>query len=165
MHRKKEELILRILAQESLDLELWLERYKFLIFGAIFVDFSEARDLFVNIFQFSGPNCKIMDCGLISKNTRDFLQNGGEYRLGIYFSTDKALDRVHASVDRPGALGPPWTDGGAGKGAPGRGGALTEAQPPAAPVHQSSPAVVQQREERTGSSARASPGLGRHRGG
>jgi hypothetical protein len=28
------------------------------------VDFSEARDLFVNIFQLLGPNCKITDCGL-----------------------------------------------------------------------------------------------------
>jgi hypothetical protein len=28
------------------------------------MDFSEARDLFVNIFQFLGPNCKITDCGL-----------------------------------------------------------------------------------------------------
>jgi hypothetical protein len=31
------------------------------------VDFSEARDLFINIFQISGPNCKSTDCGLISK--------------------------------------------------------------------------------------------------
>jgi hypothetical protein len=43
--------ILRILAQESLDLELWLKRYEFWSFGAIFVVFSEARDLIVNIFQ------------------------------------------------------------------------------------------------------------------
>jgi hypothetical protein len=72
------------------------------------------------------------------------------------------VDRVHVSVDRPGALGPPWTDAGANSG---HGGVLTRAQPPAAPVHQSSPAGVQQREERTGNSIRASPGLERRRGG
>jgi hypothetical protein len=68
-------------------------------------------------------------------------------------------------VDRSGAVGPPWTDGGADRGGPGYGGALTGARPPTAPVRQSSPAGVQQREERTGSSARASPGLERRRGG
>jgi hypothetical protein len=65
-------------------------------------------------------------------------------------------------VDRSGALGPPWTDVGADSG---HGGVLTGARPPAAPVRQSSPAGVQQREERTGISIRASPGLERHRGG
>jgi hypothetical protein len=38
---------------------------RFLSFGAIFVDFSEARDLFVIIFQIPRPKCKIMDCVLI----------------------------------------------------------------------------------------------------
>jgi hypothetical protein len=68
-------------------------------------------------------------------------------------------------VDRPGALGPPWTDGGADRGGPGHGGALTGARPPAALVRQSSPAGAQQREEHTGSSSRASSGLERRRGG
>jgi hypothetical protein len=74
---------------------------------------------------------------------------------GIYFSMDKAVEWVHVSVDRPGALSPPWTDS----------TALTGAQPPAAPVRQSSPTGAQQREERTGSLVRASPGLWRRRGG
>jgi hypothetical protein len=66
------------------------------------------------------------------------------------------------SVDRPGALGPPWTDAGADNG---HGGVLTRARPPAVPVRRSSPVRVQQREERTGNSIRASPGLEWHRGG
>jgi hypothetical protein len=34
------------------------------------VDFSGARDLFVNIFQILGPNCKFLDCGLILEKPR-----------------------------------------------------------------------------------------------
>jgi hypothetical protein len=71
------------------------------------------------------------------------------------------VDWVHISVDRPGTLGPPWTDTGADNG---HGGALTGARPPATLVHQSSPAGAQNGEGGTGSSARASPELGRRRG-
>jgi hypothetical protein len=46
------------------------------------VDFYEARDLFVNIFQISGPNCKIMDCGLILEKVR-----------GLSAKSTKDLDR------------------------------------------------------------------------
>jgi hypothetical protein len=70
MHRKKEGVILRILGQESLDLELWLKRYEFLMFWGYFVDFSEARDLFVNVFSISDLTAKIVDGGLISENPR-----------------------------------------------------------------------------------------------
>jgi hypothetical protein len=37
------------------------------------------------------------------------LQNAGEFSAGNYFPTDK-------SVDRPGVLGPPWTDADADRG-------------------------------------------------
>jgi hypothetical protein len=44
------------------------------------------------------------------------LQNGGAISAENYFSTDKFMDRVHVSMDRPGVLGPPWTDGGTDRG-------------------------------------------------
>jgi hypothetical protein len=34
------------------------------------MDFSEARDLSVNIFQILGPNYKFLDCGLILEKPR-----------------------------------------------------------------------------------------------
>jgi hypothetical protein len=93
------------------------------------------------------------------------LQNGEGISAGNYFSTDKFVDRVHVSVDQPGVLGPPWTNGGADRGGPGHGGTLTGARPPAAPVRQSSPEGVQMGERSTGSLARASPELERCCGG
>jgi hypothetical protein len=39
-------------------------------FGAIFVDFSEVRDLFVNIFRISDQTGKIVDRWLIPENPR-----------------------------------------------------------------------------------------------
>jgi hypothetical protein len=75
---------------------------------------SEPR---VDFTKVQGPLCK----------------NAGEFSAGNYFPTDK-------SVDRPGVLGPPWTDTGADRG---HGGALIGAWPPASPVRLSSPAGAQ----------------------
>jgi hypothetical protein len=65
-------------------------------------------------------------------------------------------------VDRGRSGGAPWTHGGADRG---HGGALTGGWPPAAPVRQSSPVGTQNGEGSMGSSARASPELGRRCGG
>jgi hypothetical protein len=72
------------------------------------------------------------------------------------------VDRIHVSMDRPGVLGPPWTDAGVDRG---HGDALNGAWPPAAPVHQSSPAGAQNREGSEGNSAGVSPELRQHCGG
>jgi hypothetical protein len=147
------------------------------------VDFSEARDLFINIFQILGPNCKSMDCRLISEKQRglgakstktgprvDFKETQGllckipgNIDLTNYFPTVKAwtgstrgepAGRAQSTMDR-------WQRG---SRVSERGDALTGVWLPAAPVHQSSPAGAQKRERSMGSSARASPEIGRQRG-
>jgi hypothetical protein len=83
------------------------------------VDFSEAMELFVNIFQILGPNYKAMDYGLISEKQRglraksvktgpwvDFKETQGlrckipgNIDLTNYFPMVKVVDRVHVPVD------------------------------------------------------------------
>jgi hypothetical protein len=52
---------------------------------------------------------------------------------------DKAVDRVHASVDRSGVLGPPWTDGGMDRGG---GGAWRRAHQNSASGHSGLPKLT-----------------------
>jgi hypothetical protein len=53
---------------------------------------------------------------LISEKQRGFFAKWQRISAKIYVSMDKSVDRVHASVDRPGTLGPPWTDADADRG-------------------------------------------------
>jgi hypothetical protein len=57
MHKKKEEVILRILAKESLNLELWLKSYEGLKFQGLF-------------YKFLKKNWKIGFSGLFLDGTR-----------------------------------------------------------------------------------------------
>jgi hypothetical protein len=48
----------------------------------MFVDFSEARDLFGIIFQIPGSDCKFLDCGLILEKKRGFFAKSGNWTAG-----------------------------------------------------------------------------------
>jgi hypothetical protein len=79
------------------------------------VDFSEARDLFVNIFQILGPNCKFPDCGLILEKVRGLNAKCPKLEFpGIIFLKEtrgpspRAVDRAHAVHRGPTAA---WTEG------------------------------------------------------
>jgi hypothetical protein len=67
------------------------------------VDFSEARDLFGNIFQFRGPNCKIRECGLILRKLRG--QSAKCQKLefpGIVFLKENPWTKSTSSWTAPG---------------------------------------------------------------
>jgi hypothetical protein len=128
------------------------------------VHFSEARDLFVNIFQILGPNCKFLDYGLILEKPRGLNAKCSKLEFpGIIFlkETRGTSPRV---VNRAGRARSTMDRRRHGPKAPERGGALTGVRSPVTPVHQSSSVGAQKRERSTGISARASPELGRWRG-
>jgi hypothetical protein len=63
-------------------------------FQAIFVDFSETKHLSGIIFQISGPNCEISDCGLIFEKPRGFVTKlPGIIIFGIIFLRKKTCTR------------------------------------------------------------------------
>jgi hypothetical protein len=88
------------------------------------VDFSEARDIFVNVFRISDLTAKIVDFGLISENPRglsaksaksgprvDFTKVQGPLckiseiiRITNYFPTVNPVHRVHARWTRAGRV-------------------------------------------------------------
>jgi hypothetical protein len=55
------------------------------------VDFSEARDHFVNIFQISGPNYKITDCGLILEKQKGLSAKSAKLDRGLISKKHKGF--------------------------------------------------------------------------
>jgi hypothetical protein len=103
-------------------------------------------------------NLQKLDHRLISKKHRGLFAKFPKILINKLFSNGKGRGPAgcaRSTVDRRGR----------GQRVPERGGALTGVRPLASPVHQFSPVGAQQRERSTGSSVRASPELGRRRGG
>jgi hypothetical protein len=84
------------------------------------VDFSEARDLFVIIFQIPGSDYKFMDCGLILKKPRGLSAKCPKLDFpGIVFLKENPWTADSA--------GPRWTtDRGRGGASPARGARVLE---------------------------------------
>jgi hypothetical protein len=129
------------------------------------VDFSEARDLFVNIFRISDLTAKIVDRGLIFEKGRGLSAKWwGFSGFRIIFNIKMMVDSVHSS----------WTTGGSvhhgplsgtDRRPPERGGMLAEVRSRTAPELGSSPVRVRCGEGRTVKPARRSPRLVRRCGG
>jgi hypothetical protein len=120
MHRMKEEVILKILAQESLRLEFWLKRYGILMFQLFLWNFQRLRTFLELFFKIQGPNYEIRDYGLIFESPRGFFAKlSGIIDFGIIFVRKNTWTR---STGRGPCLasihGGPWQCGRERGGAP-----------------------------------------------
>jgi hypothetical protein len=99
MHKMKEEVILRILAQESPTSELRLQRYgEKKLWGHLCNFWKVVRGIFGIIFENHGVFLKIHGLRLHSKESKGPLYKiVGIFWFQIYFSIGKHRDRVHGS--------------------------------------------------------------------
>jgi hypothetical protein len=87
----KEKVILRILAQESQDLELRLQRYVEKNFRDLFVISGKWIGVFLEIFLNSRVSVGILvDCGLISDRCRGFYAKWWGISAGYLFLNRKS---------------------------------------------------------------------------
>jgi hypothetical protein len=112
MHQTTEEVILRILVQESLKSELWLRRYGEKNFRDLFVISGKWLGVFLEIFLNSRvPVGILVDRGLISDKCRGFFAKWWRILAGIYFSIgDITVDQVHGTWTGRRGSGPPWIE-------------------------------------------------------
>jgi hypothetical protein len=106
MHRMKEGMIPRVLAKESLNLELRLQRYGEKKFRDLFVISGKRLGVFLEIFlKIRGASYKYVGCGLILVKMRGLSVKCREMGFSRnYFIEEKPVEQVHGSVDRAGPV-------------------------------------------------------------
>jgi hypothetical protein len=102
----KDGVIERVLAKESLKLELRLQRYGEKKFKDLFVISGKWIGVFLEIFlKIWGASCNYVGCGLILENLRGLSAKCQEMGFSRnYFVEEKPVDQVHGSVDRTGLV-------------------------------------------------------------
>jgi hypothetical protein len=112
MHKMKEEVILRILVQESLKSELRLRRYGEKNFRDLFVISGKWLGVFLEIFFNSRVPVGIsVDCDLISDKCRGFFAKWwGISARGLFFNRKYHGGPGPQHVDRRRGSSPPWTE-------------------------------------------------------
>jgi hypothetical protein len=90
MHKKKEEVIPRILVKESLNLELRLQRYGKKTLEGPICNFWKLLGVYLELFsKIQGASCKCVDCGLIMEKGRGLNEKWLEYFIFKLFSDRK----------------------------------------------------------------------------
>jgi hypothetical protein len=98
----KDGVIPRVLAKESLNLELRLQRYGKKKFRDLFVISGKWLGAFLELYlKIRGASCKYVGSGLIFENMRGLSAKCWEIEFSRnYFVEEKPVDQVHRSVDR-----------------------------------------------------------------
>jgi hypothetical protein len=98
----KDGVIPRILAKESLNLELRLQIYGEKKFRDLFVISGKWLGAFLELFlKIRGASCKYVGCGLILEKMRGLSAKCREMEFSWnYFVEEKPVDQVHGLVDR-----------------------------------------------------------------
>jgi hypothetical protein len=106
MHIMKDGVIPRVLAKESLNLELQLQRYGEKKFKDLFVISGKWLGAFLELFlKIRGASCKYVVCGLILEKMTSLSAKCQEMGFSRnYFVEEKPVDQVHGSVDRAGPV-------------------------------------------------------------
>jgi hypothetical protein len=106
MHRMKYGVIRRVLAKESLNLELRLQRYGEKKFRDLFVISGKWLGAFLELFlKIRGASCKYVVCKLILEKMRGLSAKCQEMEFfRNYFVEEKPVDQVHGSVGRAGPV-------------------------------------------------------------